>query len=79
MIHLMRIFEENDSEDDNENESEMEEIDTEDSEDTERWADDGDLKEIPLEGNLGPGIFTVFCHKRKFNRRAERRFHVKVC
>ncbi|GBM14681.1 hypothetical protein AVEN_97189-1 [Araneus ventricosus] len=36
------IFEETDSEDYNENESEMEELETEVSEDTERWADHGD-------------------------------------
>ncbi|GBM84901.1 hypothetical protein AVEN_133233-1 [Araneus ventricosus] len=41
---LDEIFEETDSKDYNENESEMEELETEVSEDTERWADDGDLK-----------------------------------
>ncbi|GBM27180.1 hypothetical protein AVEN_9850-1 [Araneus ventricosus] len=39
---LDEIFEEINSEDYNENE--MEELETEVSEDTERWADDGDLK-----------------------------------
>ncbi|GBM19528.1 hypothetical protein AVEN_107998-1 [Araneus ventricosus] len=41
---LGEIFEETDSEDYNENESEseMEELEIEVSEDTERWADDGD-------------------------------------
>ncbi|GBM77148.1 hypothetical protein AVEN_209092-1 [Araneus ventricosus] len=38
------IFEEIDSEDYKENESEMEEIETEVGEDTERWADGGDFK-----------------------------------
>ncbi|GBL88863.1 hypothetical protein AVEN_158970-1 [Araneus ventricosus] len=47
---LDEIFEEPDSEDYNENESEKEEHETED---TERWADDGDLKKIPFEGNSG--------------------------
>ncbi|GBO15203.1 hypothetical protein AVEN_54938-1, partial [Araneus ventricosus] len=71
------IFEETDSEDYNESESEIREFETEVSEDIERWADDGDLKN-PSEGNPGPGIFTVFCHSRKFDRRPERRFHVKL-
>ncbi|GBN68043.1 hypothetical protein AVEN_36311-1 [Araneus ventricosus] len=65
-------FEETDSED------EMEELETEVSEHTERWAYDSDFKKIPFEGNPGPGIFTVFCHTRKFDRRAERRFRVKL-
>ncbi|GBN67588.1 hypothetical protein AVEN_61018-1 [Araneus ventricosus] len=72
------IFEETDSEDYNENESEMEELETEVSEDTDRWADDGDFKKIPFEGNPGSGIFTVFCHTRKFDRPPERRFHLKL-
>ncbi|GBO26700.1 hypothetical protein AVEN_58085-1 [Araneus ventricosus] len=41
---LDEIFEETDSEDYNENESEMEELETEVSDGTERWADGGDLK-----------------------------------
>ncbi|GBL81087.1 hypothetical protein AVEN_83157-1 [Araneus ventricosus] len=57
---LDEIFEKTDSEDYNE----MEELETEVSEDTERWADDGDFKKIPFEGNPGPGIFMVFCHTR---------------
>ncbi|GBM03598.1 hypothetical protein AVEN_116549-1, partial [Araneus ventricosus] len=69
------IFEETDSED--YNESETRELETEVSEDIEKWADDGDLKN-PSEGNPGPGIFTVFCHTRKFDRRPERRFHDKL-
>ncbi|GBM03624.1 hypothetical protein AVEN_203191-1 [Araneus ventricosus] len=55
---LDEIFEETGSEDYNENESEMEELETEVSEDTEKWADDGDLKKIPFEGNPGPNNFT---------------------
>ncbi|GBO17001.1 hypothetical protein AVEN_87419-1, partial [Araneus ventricosus] len=43
-------FEETDSEKYNENESEMEELETEVSEDTERCADDGDLKKNPFRG-----------------------------
>ncbi|GBN33423.1 hypothetical protein AVEN_59615-1 [Araneus ventricosus] len=73
---LDEIFEETDSEDYNENE--MEELETEVSEDTEKWANDGDLTRISFEANPRPGIFTVFCHTRKFDRRAERRFHVKL-
>ncbi|GBL71992.1 hypothetical protein AVEN_115030-1 [Araneus ventricosus] len=45
---LDEIFEETDSEDYNENESEIEELETEVGEDTERWADDGDLKKNPF-------------------------------
>ncbi|GBM62102.1 hypothetical protein AVEN_49337-1 [Araneus ventricosus] len=71
---LDEIFEETDSEDYNENESEMEELETEVSEDTERWSDDGDFKKNPFEGNPGPGIFTLFCHTRKFDREAGRLF-----
>ncbi|GBM10240.1 hypothetical protein AVEN_177504-1 [Araneus ventricosus] len=47
-------FEETDSEDYNEKESEMEELETEVIEDIEKWADDGDLKKIPFKGNPGP-------------------------
>ncbi|GBN15415.1 hypothetical protein AVEN_172424-1 [Araneus ventricosus] len=75
---LDEIFEGTDSEDYTENESEMEELETEVSEGTERWADEGDFKKNPSEGNPGLGIFTVFCHRRKFDRRAKRRFHVKL-
>ncbi|GBM85458.1 hypothetical protein AVEN_21445-1 [Araneus ventricosus] len=73
---LDEIFEETDSEDYNENE--MEELETEVSEDTERWADDGDFKKNPFESNPGSGIFTVFCYTRKFDRREEIRFHVEL-
>ncbi|GBM12811.1 hypothetical protein AVEN_247584-1 [Araneus ventricosus] len=40
---LDEVFEEIDSEEYNENGSEMEELETEVSEDTKRWADDGDF------------------------------------
>ncbi|GBM84966.1 hypothetical protein AVEN_148077-1 [Araneus ventricosus] len=70
---LDEIFEETDSEGYNENETE--ELETEVSEDAER-SDDGDLKKKKnlFEGNPGSGILTVFCHTRKFDRQAERRF-----
>ncbi|GBM53217.1 hypothetical protein AVEN_14240-1 [Araneus ventricosus] len=51
-LSVDEIFEETDSEDYNEIESEMEELETEISEDTERWADDGDLKKILFEGRV---------------------------
>ncbi|GBN56176.1 hypothetical protein AVEN_29964-1 [Araneus ventricosus] len=54
---LDEIFEETDSEDYNENESEMEELESKVSEFTERWAVDGKKKKnIPFEVNPGPGI-----------------------
>ncbi|GBM26793.1 hypothetical protein AVEN_127751-1 [Araneus ventricosus] len=56
------MFEETDWEDYNENESEMEELETEVSEDTERWADDGDilLKSILLRATRGRVILQYF-------------------
>ncbi|GBM26799.1 hypothetical protein AVEN_127757-1 [Araneus ventricosus] len=56
---LDEMFEETDSEDYNENE--IEELQTEVSEDTERSADDGDLKKIHFEVNPGTGILS---HKK---------------
>ncbi|GBM22793.1 hypothetical protein AVEN_196147-1 [Araneus ventricosus] len=56
---LDEIFEQTDSEDYNEND--MEEIETDVSGDTERWADDSIFKNISFDGNLWPGIFT---HKK---------------
>ncbi|GBM06286.1 hypothetical protein AVEN_208972-1 [Araneus ventricosus] len=73
---LDESFEETNSGDCKENE--VEELETEVSEDTEKWADDGDLKKIPFQRNPGPGIFTVLCHTRKFDGPVERRFHVKL-
>ncbi|GBN08269.1 hypothetical protein AVEN_252149-1 [Araneus ventricosus] len=55
---LDKIFEESDSED--YNESEMEELETEVSEDTERWADDGDLKKFLLRATRGRVFFWYF-------------------
>ncbi|GBM76742.1 hypothetical protein AVEN_86318-1 [Araneus ventricosus] len=53
-------FEETDSEDYNENESEMEERETEVSEDIQRRADDGDLKKFPLRATRGRVILRYF-------------------
>ncbi|GBN91591.1 hypothetical protein AVEN_36770-1 [Araneus ventricosus] len=50
---LDESFEETDSEDYNDNESEVEEFETEVSEDTERWANDGDLKKFLLRATRG--------------------------
>ncbi|GBM43693.1 hypothetical protein AVEN_26560-1 [Araneus ventricosus] len=58
---LDEIFEEPDLENYNENEK----LQTEVSEETERWADDNDFKKIPFEGNPGPELVNR-CPVRKF-------------
>ncbi|GBM85462.1 hypothetical protein AVEN_215274-1 [Araneus ventricosus] len=60
---LDEIFEETDSEDYNENESEMEELETEVSQDTKRWADDGYLKKILLRTTRGRAFLRYFVTK----------------
>ncbi|GBL91021.1 hypothetical protein AVEN_184411-1 [Araneus ventricosus] len=57
---LDEIFEETDSEDYKENESEIEELETEVSEDTERWVDDGDLKKFLLRATRGRVFLRYF-------------------
>ncbi|GBM97513.1 hypothetical protein AVEN_171584-1 [Araneus ventricosus] len=58
MIHLDEIFEETDSEGYNENE--MEELETEVSEDTEIWAYDSELKKILLRATRGRVFLSYF-------------------
>ncbi|GBN66921.1 hypothetical protein AVEN_67925-1 [Araneus ventricosus] len=60
---LDAIFGETDSEDYNENEGEIEELETEVREDTERWADDGDLKKLVLRATRGRVFLRYFDKK----------------
>ncbi|GBM00080.1 hypothetical protein AVEN_176343-1 [Araneus ventricosus] len=59
---LDEIFEETDSEYYNENE--IEELETEVSKDTERWADDGDLKKFLLRATQDRCFYGILSHKK---------------
>ncbi|GBN19175.1 hypothetical protein AVEN_143467-1 [Araneus ventricosus] len=61
---LAENFEETNWEVYNENESEIEEHETEVSEDTQRWADDGDLKRCLLREHLAGYFYGILSHKK---------------